>query len=84
MEYFVILSLELPGRGSVTLDTTITAVEGVTRARVLKDMWRLATGKCGSEWANATVVLFNVEPNVLSVSRLCGSVRRRRVRGWKT
>lgn len=65
MEYFVILTLSIPGAEEVTLSATVPAGPDSTRAQMYSDIRRHAAENFGSRFEKATVVFFSVEPNQL-------------------
>ena len=66
MEYFAILTLDLPGVKAVTLTAPVMVSGDLTRHRVLLRMKDYAVETYGEEFREGTVVFFSVEPNQLA------------------
>jgi hypothetical protein len=67
MNYFAILTLELPGSASVTVYYEVTLTSPATRAEVYEEMRKSIVEEYGPRFATATVLFFSVEPNRLAI-----------------
>jgi hypothetical protein len=65
MEYFAILTVELPGRVTATLSSIVTVNGDGTREEIFNYMNHRLITSHGRAFAEANVVFFSAEPNSL-------------------
>lgn len=65
MEYFVILTLQIPGRDQLTIARVIPVRPGDTRSQICSDVLAYAVDRYGPDMERANIVFFTAEPNQL-------------------
>ena len=63
MEYFAILTLELPGRELATAACTVIVDDGTSRDGILTELRSCIAEQRGYQFETACVAFFSVEPN---------------------
>ncbi len=63
MEYFAILTVELPGSAAVTATTTVIVTGRATRSEIYEHMRQSIAKEHGPRFAAANVAFFSAEPN---------------------
>jgi hypothetical protein len=65
MEFFSVLTLQIPHR-TATINAVVTVPSQATRAALYDQMRRTAFERLGKEFADATVLFFSAEPNIIN------------------
>jgi hypothetical protein len=65
MQYFVILTLQVPGQPVITADAVVTVNQHATRQQIYQHMVKAIVKKHGAPFASANVVFFSAESNRL-------------------
>jgi hypothetical protein len=65
MQFFAILTVELPGRVSATAMSVVTVDGDATREAIFDYMRQSIVAKHGRQFADANIVFYSAEPNSL-------------------
>lgn len=65
MEFFSVLTLQIPSR-TASINTVVTVPTNATRSALYDHMRRTAIERFGEEFADATVLYFSAEPNIIT------------------